>query len=88
MRDGHGGKVWGPEVCLVLHTSGTTKKPKIVPITWANSGSDVQFCRVRSWSAPNCLSWDKEDKLSNINSGVADVTKYATVLSMTPFRKI
>ena len=26
-----------PEVCLVLHTSGTTKKPKIVPITLANS---------------------------------------------------
>lgn len=25
------------EVCLVLHTSGTTKKPKIVPITWWNS---------------------------------------------------
>lgn len=27
---------WGEQVALVLHTSGTTKKPKIVPLTWGS----------------------------------------------------
>ena len=31
------------EVCLVLHTSGTTKKPKIVPITCWSSASSAQI---------------------------------------------
>ena len=34
----------GPEdVALVLHTSGTTKKPKIVPLTHSNLGSGIQY---------------------------------------------
>ena len=34
----------GPEdVALVLHTSGTTKKPKIVPLTHFNLGSGIQY---------------------------------------------
>ncbi|KAL1498693.1 hypothetical protein AB1Y20_014004 [Prymnesium parvum] len=31
------------DLALVLHTSGTTKKPKIVPLTHANLASGIQF---------------------------------------------
>ena len=31
------------DLALVLHTSGTTKKPKIVPLTHGNIGNGIQF---------------------------------------------
>ena len=31
------------DLALVLHTSGTTKKPKIVPLTHSNLGNGIQF---------------------------------------------
>ena len=30
-------------MCLVLHTSGTTNKPKIVPLSHANVARGIQF---------------------------------------------
>ena len=33
----------GDDLALVLHTSGTTKKPKIVPLTHSNLGNGIQF---------------------------------------------
>lgn len=33
---GHGGAAAGDDVALILHTSGTTSRPKIVPLTHAN----------------------------------------------------
>jgi acyl-CoA synthetase (AMP-forming)/AMP-acid ligase II len=45
VQDGHGGLAAADDVALVLHTSGTTSRPKIVPLTQANvcaSAANIQ----------------------------------------------
>ena len=46
------------DLALVLHTSGTTKKPKIVPLTHHNLGYGIQFVArtLRRTSAHTCLN--------------------------------
>ena len=51
-------QVAASDVALVLHTSGTTKKPKIVPLTHSNLGHGIQFVEATLQRQPNhiCLN--------------------------------
>ena len=52
-------KVNAEHLALVLHTSGTTKKPKIVPLTHSNLGHGIQF-------VASTLRRQKEDLCLNV----------------------
>ena len=44
------------DLALVLHTSGTTKKPKIVPLTHSNLANGIQFVAATLRRQPNDLN--------------------------------
>jgi acyl-CoA synthetase (AMP-forming)/AMP-acid ligase II len=55
---GSGGLAWAEDVALVLHTSGTTARPKIVPLTQANLAASARHigATLRLGPADVCLN--------------------------------
>jgi len=45
------------DTALVLHTSGTTSRPKIVPLSHRNLTASSQRCKYRSYQSVNMKQW-------------------------------
>ena len=70
------------DLALVLHTSGTTKKPKIVPLTHHNLGHGIQFVAATLRRQPTDLNLNVMP-LFHIHGLIANVG--VSTYSCTPF---